>query len=270
VSLLWRDEIGVLFGPRRLVLARVSRGIRPKRTASAFCEVRDGHFATWEPALAALREQLALPEWRDANVRIIVADQWVRYMVVPWLPELTDEAECLAHARELLSSAYGEMADWVVCLGDGLPGRPRVATAMPGALLAGLLSEAQAAGSRVISVQPQLLTAFNSSAPRLPRDSFWFVCVSDGSLAAAHITGGGWQRVHTLRIGSEWSAELRRLRLFGQIAGGNQHEKVFVHAPVWLRPAANEGDDGLEWLNEDSPIDSSTISQVAWLQAHNA
>jgi hypothetical protein len=259
----------VLLAPRRLVLARVSRGLRPRRLGSAFCDVPTGHFATWEPALAALREQLTAPEWQHANVRVVVADHWVRYMIVPWVADLNDEAERLTHARHLLSQAYGEMDDWILTLSDAVPGRSLIATALPGALLTGLMADVAASGNRLISTQPQLATAFNTAAPRLPGGPFWFVSVNEGSLAAAHVTSNGWDRVHAVRIGSDWSAELRRLRLFGRIACSNQgEERVFVHAPVWLRPASNEGDDGLEWLDEDSPSDNTTVSQLAWLQAH--
>ncbi len=270
MSPLWRDEIGVLFAPRRLVLARVSRGLRPRRLGSEFCDVPLGHFATWEPALASLRERLSSAEWKNANVRVVVADHWVRYMIVPWVADLTDEAERLTHARHLLSQAYGEMDDWIVTLSGVVPGRPQIATALPGALLTGLMKDIAASGNHLISTQPQLVTAFNAAAPRLPRTPCWFVSVNEGSLAAAHVTTNGWDRVHAVRIGSDWSAELRRLRLFGRIASSNEsEERVFVHAPVWLRPASNDGNDGLEWLQEDSPCDSTTISQLAWLQAHN-
>lgn len=270
MSPLWRDEIGVLLEPRRLVLARISRGLRPKRLGSAFRDVPTGHFATWEPALAALRESLTCPEWQNANVRVVVADHWVRYMIVPWVAELDDEAERLTHARHLLGQAYGEMDDWVITLSDTVPGRPLVATALPSALLTGLMADVAASANRLVSTQPQLAAAFNVASPRLPQTPFWFVSVNEGSLAAAHVTANAWDRVHAVRIGSDWSAELRRLRLFGRIASGDQsEERVFVHAPVWLRPAANDKQDGLEWLHEDSPADNSTVSQLAWLQAHN-
>jgi hypothetical protein len=270
VSPLWRDEIGILLAPRRLVLARVSRGLRPRRLGSVFCNVPTGHIASWEPALIALRAQLAEPDWRNANVRVIVADHWVRYMVVPWVPDLNDETERITHARHLLSQAYGEMDDWILTLGDAAPGKPVIATALPGALLTGLMADVDASGNHLISTQPHLAAAFNAAAPRLPRAPFWFVSVNEGSLAAAHVTADGWDRVHAVRIGNDWNAELRRLRLFGRFASGNQSEEhVFVHAPVWLRPAANEHEDGLQWLNEDSPSDNTTVSQLTWLQAHN-
>jgi hypothetical protein len=191
-------------------------------------------------------------------------------MVVPWVADLAGDAERLTHAHHLLSQAYGDMNDWTLTLSDSMPGRAQVASAMPSALLAGLMTEATASGSRLVSAQPQLITAFNSAAPRLPHAGCWFVSVDDGSLCAAHVMANGWDRVHAVRIGNDWSAELRRLRLFGRIATESQREeRVFVHAPVWMRPAANESEDGLEWLQESAPADTGTVSQLTWLQAHH-
>jgi hypothetical protein len=146
--------------------------------------------------------------------------------------------------------------------------RCRVATAIPTTLLSSLASEFAASGSRVVSTQPRLIAAFNQAAPRLPQAACWFVAVDDGSLAAAHATPQGWDRVHAIRIGSDWNTELKRLRLFGRMVGGHENEeRVFVDAPAWLRPAANDGDDRLEWLEVIDPPDQSTAAQLAWLQA---
>ena len=266
----WRDEIGILFAPRRLVLARVSRGLRPRRVGERFTDIATGHFANWEPALEALREQLAEKPWQNAGVRVVLADQWVRYMIVPWQASLYGDAERMVHARHLLAGMYGDMDDWTPTLSEAMPGRAQVATALPSALLAGLMTAIESSGGRLISLQPQLITAFNRASPQLPGTGCWFVSVDEGSLAAAHVTPNGWDRVHAVRIGNDWSAELRRLRLFGRIAtGGTADERVFVCAPLWLRPAANDGDDGLEWLEEEQPAGGGTVAQLAWLQAHH-
>lgn len=268
MSPLWRDEIGVLITPRRLVFARMGRGLQPRRMVEARAQVDGGRFANWEPALAVLREQLGQPAWTNANVRVVVADQWVRYMIVPWEPDLKDEAERVIHARHLLAQAYGDMEDWTLTLSEAAAMQCRVATAIPTALLSSLASEFAASGSRVVSTQPRLIAAFNQAAPRLPQAACWFVAVDDGSLAAAHATPQGWDRVHAIRIGSDWNTELKRLRLFGRMVGGHENEeRVFVDAPAWLRPAANDGDDGLEWLEVNDPPDRSTAAQLAWLQA---
>lgn len=270
MSPLWRDEIGVLMTPRRLVFARMGRGLRPQRVGEARAEVAGGNFASWEAALAVLREQLAQPGWKNANVRIVVADSWVRYIIVPWDAGLQGEGERTTHALHLLTQAYGDMEDWSLTLSESPAMQSRVASAIPTSLLSALSDEILVSNSRLVSVQPRLIAAFNQAAPRLPRTQCWFVAVDEGSLSAAHITAQGWDRVHGIRIGSDWNTELNRLRLFGRLVGGNDiEERVFVDAPVWLRPAANDSVDGLEWLETNEPADRTTAAQLAWLQAHS-
>jgi hypothetical protein len=250
------------------VFARIERGLRPKRVAESRATVDGGYVANWEPALEVMREHLARPDWRNANLRVVVADNWIRYLIVPDDNRLTNDAERMMHARHLLSQAYGDMEEWTLTLCNSCAAQGRLATAIPTALLTALVDEAAAAGGRLISAQPRLVAAYNQSAARLAAASCWFVAVDDGSLAAAHVTPRGWDRVHAIRIGSDWSTELRRLRMFGRmIDGQGNDEKVFVDAPTWLRPAANDGDDGLEWLALDAPADRSTTAQLAWLQA---
>lgn len=269
MSPLWRDEVGALITPRRAVFARIERGLRPKRVAESRVPVDGGQVANWEPALEVMREHLSRPGWGNANLRVVVADTWIRYLIVPDESRLTNDAERVTHARHLLSQAYGDMEEWTLTLCDHSAAQGRLATALPTPLLAGLIDAAAAAGSRLISAQPRLVAAYNQAASRLTAASCWFVVVDDGSLAAAHVTPRGWDRVHAIRIGSDWSTELRRLRMFGRMVGGQGNdEKVFVDAPVWLRPAANDGRDDLEWLELDAPVDRSTAAQLAWVQAN--
>ena len=157
-----------------------------------------------------LREQLAQPGWTNANVRVVVADQWVRYMIVPWEPGLNDDAERMAHARHLLAQAYGDMEDWTLtsercACGAEPPGDwryPRVC------------SRDWSVNSRRVaaaSFRPSHVSSRRSTRRR--RDcrqaACWFVAVDDGSLAAAHVTPQGWDRVHAIRIGNDWNTELQ-------------------------------------------------------------
>lgn len=266
MSPLWRDEIGLLIAPRRVLFNRMRRGLRPQCTADACITVEDGSFTDWTPTLAALRTQLLESSWRDANVRAVIADHWVRYAAVPWSREVRGESERLVHARHVLAHVYGDVfEDWTIVLSESVPGSAQIASAMPTALLDQLRGVVEASRSRLLSVEPQLVVAFNIWRSRLPQ-SGWFVSIDDGSLAAARLTPSGWDQVRSVRIGSNWSAELHRLRVFGRLASaGSGEQRVFVEAPLWLRKIAGDGDVGLEWLEEmDSP--SATLGKLVELK----
>ncbi|MGH8135176.1 MAG: hypothetical protein ACRER4_02415 [Steroidobacteraceae bacterium] len=252
MSLLWRDEVGVFLGPGKLVMSRMRRGLRGLCVAQHFTPLEHQAGAgDWSRGLLALSSELTDPKWRDAHLRVVLADAWVRYALVPSSEALEGEDERLQHARYFMAQVYGDtLEDWDIALADGGGTDGCVAAAMPRALVDGI--KAMRTGSaQIASIQPQLITAFNAWSWRLPPTGGWFVTIEQGSLSAAHFTERGWDRVHSVRIGREWSAELRRLRTFGRLAlGSAADERVFVDAPLWLRRIAGAAGEGLEWLEE--------------------
>jgi hypothetical protein len=272
VSPLWRDEIGIFVTPGSVHLNRMCRGLRPRCVADVGINVRPRPVAGWAPALEALGVRLAEPAWQDANARVVVSDLWVRYAIVPWTGALSGHQERLVHARYLLSQSFGEMGDdWDVALSEAGPGRPQVACAMPRALSAGLTELLVPARLRLLSLQPQLVVAFNCWRHVLPRSGAWLVSLATGSLAAAHLGAEGWDQVRSIRIGSDWATELRRLRTFGRLAaGGSSQSRVLVDAPYWLQRLSSEPDDGLEFLDQQLNAPLGTLEKLVALKGMHA
>jgi hypothetical protein len=254
VSPLWRDEVGAFVGPGKLVLSRMRRGLRGACVARHFVPLPESHAGDWSQARLTLARELADPKWRDAHVRVVIADAWVRYALVPASEALASDGERLQHARFVLAQLYGEpMEEWDVALSEAGAAGNHVAAAMPKALVAEVRS-LRSGSMRVTAIQPQLVAAFNAWSWRMPATGGWFVTIEQGSLSAAHFTARGWDRVHSVRIGREWSAELRRLRTFGRLALGTATDEcVFVDAPLWLRRIAGADGDGLVWLEDQQP-----------------
>ncbi len=254
MSPLWRDEIGLFLAPRRVALTRMSRGIRPRCVADACSDVADGSPIDWRPALAALRGYLSDSAWQGANARVVISDHWVRYAVVPWSTDIANDEERLAHGRNCLVNIYGNGADqWQVTLSEGAPGESRVACALPEQLLAEIRTTLESFSLPLISAQPQLIAAYNGWRDRLPASGGWFVSIDEGSLAAARLVRGGWDRVYSARIGTDWAIELQRLKTFGRLAAQDADSgRVYVDAPLWLRNLAGDCGTGIEWLVDDS------------------
>ena len=254
MSPLWRDEVGIYVSPRRVVLTRMKRGIRPANVAERNCPVENGEASQWEPALDVLESCLADATWHKATGRLVVANHWARYAMVPWSDALSDQGERIQHARYCLSKTYGDVVtQWTVTLNEAPPGVPQVACAIPTDLLDGISRMTEQHGLRVKSVQPQLIAAFNSWRGKLPKGGAWFVTLEEGSLAAAHIAQNGWDRVRAVRIGNDWEVELKRLQTFGRLASANAEEgRVYVDAPQWLREKSRAGEAAFEWLVDDA------------------
>jgi hypothetical protein len=271
VSPLWRDEVGIYLAQRRVCLVRIRRGIRPSLLHEE--NYIDPNAAPgWESVLALLEQRLAQGPWADARARIVIADQWVRYSVVPWSDALSSAAERLAHARELMSGIYGDaMTDWTLSLSEAPPGASRLVSAMPSALLESLRELTARQGQKLASVQPQLIAAYNTWRHVLPDgEAAWFVTVESGSLAALRMCADGIDRVHAVRIGLDWARELKRLQTFGRLASASPSDgRVYVDLPAALRTLRPEMSADLEWLDEPNPP-LTTLHQLEHLRRRAA
>ena len=259
MSPLWRDEVGAYLSPHRLCLVRMKRGVKPSPVADHELRFEDVKAEAWGAPLEALRGLLAEAPWAGAHTRIVIADHWVRYAIVPYVASLSSAAERLAHGRQLLGSLYGEAVEgWELCLSEAPPQSTRVICAVPGELVTGLRAACAAAGSPLLSLQPQLIAAYGAWRHALPAANAWFVSIEQGSLAAAHLGPNGWNRVHGVRIGSDWLRELKRLQTFGRLVSHAPDEgQVYVDAPqAWREVAAGTAaatdTSGLQWLEESS------------------
>ncbi len=268
MSPLWRDEVAIYVSPRKIALARRTRGVKP-RLGSATEVAVQGHFTDCSPTLARLAEVLAEPTWQDAVARVIVADPWARYGIVPWPNLRLDNDGRLSHARYVLAENYGDaVSDWNVSLADTPPGRAYVACAMPAPLKSGLEETLAGARLKLGSLQPHLIVAFNAWRQQLPPDDAWFVSLDEGSLAAVHLSQGAWDRVHMARLSQDWAVELERLRAFGRLSRtGTGSSRMLVDAPLWMRQTqtARSTSDDLEWLEADESNDA-VRNELALLQ----
>ena len=271
MSPLWRDEIGIYLAPHKLALTRLARGVKPKSVGEASWSnelVDDTH---WNAALAALDARLAKAEWQKAVARVVISDHWVRYAMVPFSAALSGAAERLTHARHVLTGIYGEVvSQWTVTLADSRPGVAQVACALPTSLIEELQIILTRHKIPLQSLQPQLVCAYNHWRDKLPDGGAWFVSVERGSLAATRLAPGGWDRVHSVRIGADWAVELRRLQTFGRLANTQaQQGRVYVDAPAALRIAAGTTAADLVWLDEDT-AGESTSGRLEFMRRHQA
>ncbi len=267
----WRDEIGVYLAADRVLLVRAGRGLHPHPLGEAFCPVAPPT-ADWSAALEVLCEELTRPEWRKAAVRVVVTDRWVRYAVVPWSDALGSIEEQAAHARELLLGLFGEaLGDWRISIGDAPPGQARLACALPAALLDGLRAAVDGQGRRLTSVQAQLIAGYNGWRQRFARGATaWFVSVEDGTLAALRTDARGVSRVHAVRVGEDWTRELKRLQTVSRVAaGGSEPGRLYVDVPQALRAMLGPARENLEWL-EDAEAPGTTLQRLGCLRRKTA
>ncbi len=271
MSPLWRDEIGVHLAQRRACLVRLRRGLHPAVVAEEGLSDPDAG-PGWDAPLTMTDQEFRDRQWSDARLRVVVADLWVRYAVVPWSDVLSSEADQNAHARALMEGVFGgDMSDWMVSVADAPPGAARLASAISMELMQSIRDLAAAHRLRLASVQPQLIVAYNNWLHRLPQsECAWFVTVDHGSLAALRLGKSGVDRVHAVRIGPDWELELKRLQTFGRLSRTSVADgRVYADLPDALRAVHAEAFADLEWLDERNPP-LNTLQQLAHLRRRTA
>src|SRR5260370_11642900 len=138
----------------------MKRGAKPTHVAEHELRFEDVKTDSWAAALEAFASMLAQPPWAGARTRVVIADHWARYAIVPWAAALNSAQERLAHGRQLLTSLYGEaVAAWDLSISEAPPQATRGVCAVPGALLTSLRAACLASGSHLLSPQPQLVAA---------------------------------------------------------------------------------------------------------------
>ena len=88
MSPLWRDEVGAYLSPHRLCLVRMKRGTKPAPAAEHEQRFEGAKNDSWSAALEAFKLMLSQEPWSRARIRVVLADHWARYAIVPWVAAL--------------------------------------------------------------------------------------------------------------------------------------------------------------------------------------
>jgi hypothetical protein len=193
VSLSWRERVTITLSPRQVTMERYARGLRPalKDRKDLACPVcADG--ASWQPAVDVLRDALTHPNIDVADATVIVSNHFVRYLLLPWNPDLVTAQEELAFASARFVQAFGEAAQgWVLRLSPVRPGTTGVACALDRALLETVTALLAASPLRLRSLQPSLMAICNERS-KLPAGDAWIAIAESGRLLLGALRAGQW------------------------------------------------------------------------------
>lgn len=203
MSLLWRKQLRISLAADRLVL-------RANRAKTSTVPVQVDPDSEWRAAVDALPAVLA--EFRNHEVRVVLADQFVRYALMAWNPALKSEAQWMALARHRLATVHGApAAEWDVKLTETAPAGPRLACAVDRTLLEAVAAAFTAANARLVCLQPFLVAAFNRIRKTIGSGSCWLVIEEPGRLTLAFVQHGMWLAVRSRRADRAWRAQLPEL-----------------------------------------------------------
>jgi hypothetical protein len=161
----------------------------------------------WRAALDALPEILKSHKAGEASV--VLADQFVRYALLPWNDAVKNAEQWLALARHRFSALHGAAAaSWEVKVADTAPLGPRLVCAVDRELIEALASSFVSAGVQLVSVQPFLVAAFNRIRRTVVNGSCWIVVEEPGRLTLALIQRGAWVAIRSRRSDERWRGAL--------------------------------------------------------------
>jgi hypothetical protein len=198
--------------PDRLVLASYARGLRAGKPKSSVIAVQTNpNDQEWRGAVDAIPQ--VLNAYKNYDVSVVVADQFVRYALLPWNEALKTEEQWLTLARHRLSAIHGAAAaGWEIKLTETAPKGPRLACAVDRELIDELAAKFVAANARLVCVQPFLVAAFNRMRSgilsTIGSGSCWLVIEEPGRLTLAFIQRGVWVAIRSRRSDSRWRAAL--------------------------------------------------------------
>jgi len=191
VSPLSPDALHLLLLPDA-VLAISRLGWRRRYGDSRRYSVSTGG-GQWQGHGTALGKAFA--DFPMRRTRVVLADQFVRYRLLPWRDDLRGSAEYQAWARVEFASVYGSLADdWLIVSDDCVPGQTRLAAAVPTGLLGVLNDAARALGRPLLSARPCFSVAVNAWQARFPaaRDG-WVMFDQPGQTCVAFLESGAWR-----------------------------------------------------------------------------
>lgn len=231
MSRSWPDRHTAVLAPHRVALFR-SRGAwhpRLERVAEAACAG-----SSRGAALEALAGLLADPSLRRGRLSVVLSNQFVRYLLVPWRAEVAGPAELAGFAAICCDETFGEEPTGRVLVSarERAPSA-RVAAAIDTALLESLRAAAAASPLRLVSVQPYLGAAFDRLRRGLPRRDFMFLLAEPTRSCVLVASGGRWRSVRSTAGSNQPQALADLLEREAQLTGlaDEGMPRVFVHAP---------------------------------------
>jgi hypothetical protein len=159
----------------------------------------DGSWAAAAEALPAILVD------KKGAAAVVLADQFVRYALLPYNETLKTLEQWQALAAHRFNTLHGpRAAEWQISVTETAPLGPRLACAVDRALITRLADVFAAAGMHLASVQPFLVAAFNRIRKSVGNGSCWIVVEEPGRLTLALIQRGMWVAIRGRRADKSW------------------------------------------------------------------
>jgi hypothetical protein len=230
---LSRDRLIAVLTPTHVALLRRGANGAHQTLQTADCPPAQAGMHDWHAAADTLAQVLSAAAPRRGRLAVVLSSHFVRFRLIAWSEAVGTPDELDAYARIAFEEVYGAaVATWAVRVSPEGPGGARLAAAIEASLLDQLTALAQAAGLRLVSVEPHLAATFNRCLPRLKGDDFVLAVTEPGRCSLLVARGGNWVSVRSGaagETGDALGAMLVRECELGDFAD-NAPPALYVHA----------------------------------------
>lgn len=190
-SLMWTDRLLISLAPNAVAFVRLRRGkVLLKK-----------HVPTEKP-VETLSSTITTFGKERLRATLVLSNRFVRYAVVPFDPAVSGPEEALALARFHFSRIHGERAKhWDLRVSDGPAGAARLASAVDAGQLAAIRGcFPPGSGTKLVSVQPYLMAAYNRWRDAIAREEAWLVLPEADGACLAYATRAGWLSARSFKF----------------------------------------------------------------------
>lgn len=195
------DELNVCIRPNSLVIRRF-KGVAGKtrcidqqkimmKKAVDHRDVEVAYLAK------VLHTTLSQARWQAKTAKIVLANSFVRYAVLPWNPVIKTDEEKQGYLQHLFVSLYGDVVkSWNKTISPSGFGQPAVASAIPTPLIQTIDEIFASLPIQLLSIQPYLMSVMNDAIAVIKSQQLqrlcWLTVISDGRLCLGLMSEGQW------------------------------------------------------------------------------
>lgn len=193
-------------------LVRLKSGFKTKLVEKLHMECAvSSHAQPWLSAVAEL-EKLLMKAQRGLPITIVLSNQFVRYNIIPAMPPLTASDKIITVATHCFRETYGDIVDdWLIRVNPLPDGDTLIASAVDAALVLALETLSKKYACKLKSIQPYLMSGFNSIRRQVNTHPSCYVQVEAGRIYIALTRDGTWQSIAGCGVAADWSQSLASL-----------------------------------------------------------
>ena len=143
---------------------------------------------------------------------LVLSNQFVRYQIIPAMPAFSPADKVMAVATHCFRESYGDSVDnWTIRVSPIPQGDSLLISAIDTELLTAIEALCQKYQCKLSSLQPYLMSGFNSMRRQIASGVSALVQVEAGRLTIALMRDGQWQNITATKTLKDWSEDLAAL-----------------------------------------------------------